>query len=311
MNDQMDIIIGGASGLIGTALIEHFTEQGRRVSKLVRRTPDPGTDEIYWQPETGEIDAAKLERCQAVIHLGGVNIAGRRWTASYKKQLRQSRLTSTKLLAETLAQLRHPPHTFITASATGYFGNRDDEILTEDSPPGDGFLPELCRQWEAATDPARQAGIRTVNLRLGIVLSGHGGALEKMIRIFKMGGGAILGSGRQYMSWITLTDVVRVVAFILANREITGPVNTITPHPVTNREFTRTLGRLLGKFIFFRAPAFAVRILMGEMGHTLLLGGHRVHPAKLQNAGFKFLYETLEPALRHELQQSPPHEIRS
>ena len=190
MSDKPHIIIGGASGLVGTALIKHFKDQGCRVTPMVRRASDPGADEIHWQPDTGEIDAAKLEQSDAVIHLGGVNIAGGRWTTDFKKKLLDSRVISTKLLAETLAKLRHPPRTFITASATGYFGNRGDEILTEDSPPGNGFLPDLCRQWESATDPARQAGIRVVNLRLGIVLSKHGGALDKMIRIFKMGGGA-------------------------------------------------------------------------------------------------------------------------
>jgi len=295
------VVVGGASGLIGTALTASLRNRGDRVLPLVRHAPRTGTGEIPWDPATAELQGPALEGTDAVIHLGGVNIASGRWSKKTKAAIRDSRLESTRLLSATLARLEKPPRTFICASATGYYGNRGAELLTEDSPPGDGFLPDLCRAWEAATEPARHAGIRVVNLRTGIVLSARGGALARMLPAFKAGGGGVLGSGRQYMSWITLDDAVRVIEFALKTESLAGPVNVVAPNPVTNREYTRTLGRVLKRPTFLPLPAFAIRVLFGEMGRVLLLEGQRVHPARLEQAGFSFHHVHLEDALRHEL----------
>ncbi len=298
---SLHVVIAGASGLIGSALTHALERQGHRLTRLVRREPRPNTDEVPWNPETGELNAEALEGADAAIHLGGVNIASGRWTAKLKAAIRDSRLESTRLLSETLARLKRPPRVFVCASATGYYGNRGDEILAEDSPPGEGLLATLCRDWEAATGPARQAGIRVVNLRTGVVLTPRGGALAKMLPAFKAGLGGVLGSGKQYVSWISLHDMVRIIEFALANESITGPINAVAPNPVTNRELTRTLGRVLRRPTWFRIPALVVRIAFGEMGRALLLEGHRLRPAQLERAGFEFDYPTLDGALRHEL----------
>lgn len=298
---SLHVVIAGASGLIGGALVPLLERRGCRLTRLVRREPRPGADEVYWNPKLGELRADKLEGADAAIHLGGVNIASGRWTAKLKAAIRDSRLESTRLLSETLARLARPPRVFLCASATGYYGGRAAEILTEGSPPGTGFLATLCRDWEAATAPAQQAGIRVVNLRTGVVLTAGGGALARMLPAFKWGFGGVLGSGRQYVSWISLHDVTRVIEFALANESITGPVNAVAPNPVTNRELTRTLGRVLRRPTLFRVPALAVRIGFGELGRALLLEGHRLRPARLEQAGFEFDHPTLEGVLRHEL----------
>jgi len=299
------IVISGASGLIGTALAASLRNRGDRVLPLVRHAPQAGTDDIPWDPATGELQGAALEEADAVVHLGGLNVASSRWTKKTKAAIRDSRLESTRLLSRTLARLEAPPPTFICASATGYYGDRGSELLTEDSPPGVGFLPELCRAWEAATEPARHAGIRVVNLRTGIVLSARGGALARMLPAFKAGIGGVLGNGRQYMSWIALEDAVRVIEFALNTDDLSGPVNVVSPNPVTNREFACTLGRVLKRPAFLPLPAFAVRLLLGEMGRTLLLEGQRAYPARLDQAGFSFRHIHLEDALRHELARPP------
>ena len=299
------VVIGGASGLIGSALVSSLRTHRHRVAPLVRHAPRAGTNEIPWDPAAGELDRTGLEGADADVHLGGVSVASGRWTKKTKAAIRDSRLLSTRLLSETLARLDEPPRAFICASATGYYGNRGAEVVTEDSPPGDGFLPELCRAWEAATEPARHAGIRVVNLRTGIVLSARGGALARMLPAFKKGIGGILGNGRQYMSWIALDDAVRVVEFALETESLAGPVNVVAPNPVTNREFTRTLGRVLKRPTFLPLPAFTVRLLFGEMGRTLLLEGQRAYPARLDQAGFSFRHIHLEDALRHELARPP------
>ncbi len=299
------VVVGGASGLIGTALTASLRDRGDRVLPLVRHAPRTGTDEIPWDPAAGELQGAALERTDAVVHLGGANIASGRWWKKTKAAIRDSRLESTRLLSETLARLEKPPRTFICASATGYYGNRGTDVLTEDSPPGDGFLPDLCRAWEAATEPARHAGIRVVNLRTGIVLSARGGALARMLPAFKAGVGGVLGNGRQYMSWIALDDAVRVIEFALKTESLAGPVNIVAPNPVTNREYTRTLGRVLKRPTFLPLPALAIRVLFGEMGRVLLLQGQRAYPARLDQAGFSFHHVHLEDALRHELARPP------
>ncbi|MFQ5807717.1 MAG: TIGR01777 family oxidoreductase, partial [Phycisphaerae bacterium] len=273
----------------------------QRVAALVRRPPQAGTDEICWNPAADEIDAPALEGVDAVVHLGGVNIAGGRWTAQRKAAIRDSRVASTRLLSQALAQLKKPPRTFLCASATGFYGDRGDDLLTEESPPGKGFLPDVCQAWEVAAAPARQAGLRVVNLRIGIVLSRNGGALKKMLPPFKMGLGGVVGSGRQYMSWITLDDLVRAIDFLLRAESVSGPVNAVTPNPVTNREFTRNLGRILRRPTIAPLPGFVVRALFGEMGQALLWEGNRVLPTRLEQARFSFLYPELESALRREL----------
>jgi uncharacterized protein (TIGR01777 family) len=295
------VVLSGASGLIGTVLAPALRARQCRVTRLVRRQPATGSDDLFWNPDAAELNADALEDVDAVIHLGGVNVAGGRWTRKLKAAIRDSRVKSTLLLSTTLARLKKPPHAFVCASANGYYGDRGDEILTEDSPPGAGFLATLCRDWEAATNPAADAGIRVVNLRTGVVLSPHGGALARMLPTFKVGLGGVLGRGDQYVSWISLHDAVRAIEFVLTDDQITGPVNVVAPNPVTNRELTRTLGRVLKRPTLLRVPAFAVRIAFGEMGRVLLLEGHRLQPLRLEQAGFEFNYSTLEAALRHEL----------
>jgi len=294
------VVVGGASGLIGSELIPFLSRGGHRVQQLVRRSPAAGT-EIPWYPERGEIDAARLQGADAIIHLGGASIAAGRWTAARKALLRDSRVVSTRLLSETLARLQPPPKAFLCASAIGYYGDRGDELLDETSPPGRGFLPEVCVEWEAATEPARRAGLRVVNLRSGVVLSPKGGVLGQVLTPFRSGLGGVVGSGRQYMSWIGLADVLGVIQFLLSRDDIAGPVNVVAPQPVTNREFTKTLGRVLRRPTLVPLPASAVELLMGQMGRELLLAGCRVQPRVLQQAGFEFCAPRLEDALRREL----------
>jgi len=297
---RLRVAVAGASGLIGAALCDFLETGGCTVLKLVRRPALSGS-EIAWDPETDSIDAAALASAAALVHLGGVNIAAGRWTARRKAAIRDSRVNSTRLLSRTLAQPGPRPRTFVCASAIGYYGDRGDEELTEESPPGAGFLPDLCQEWEAATEPARQAGVRVVNLRIGIVLTAGGGALRRMLPAFRRGLGGVVGSGRQYMSWIALHDLVRAIAFVLRNGSLHGAVNATAPHPVTNRQFTQTLGRVLGRPTCLPLPAPLVRLLLGEMGAALLLAGARVLPTRLLRAGFVFAHPHLEEALRAAL----------
>jgi hypothetical protein len=255
---------------------------------------------VYWDPAAGKIDAAALEGHDAVVHLAGENIS-QRWTAKQKSKILESRIRSTRLLVEALARLTNPPNVLVSASAIGYYGNRGDEILQEDSAAGIGFLPEVCREWEAATQPAAEAGIRVVNLRFGLILSPGGGALAKMFLPFKMGVGGVLGSGRQYWSWISIDDIIGVIHHALRNESLQGPVNAVSPNPVTNREFTKILGHVLKRPTLFPVPAFTLRLVFGEMADEMLLASARVQPAKLLNSGYDFRYPELEGALRHLL----------
>ena len=299
---SLRVLISGGSGLVGGALHPYLGDRGHPVQHLVRRTPRPQSGEIAWDPATGSIDAGALEGFDAVIHLSGQNIAAARWSAPVKQGLRESRVQSTALLSRTLAGLTRKPRVMVSASAIGFYGNRGDETLTEDAPPGAGFLPDLCRQWEAAAAPAGDAGIRVVYPRIGVVLAQRGGALKSLLTPFKLGLGGIVGSGRQYWSWISLDDLLAVIHRCLVDDNLAGPVNAVAPEPATNRQFTKTLGRVLHRPTLLPLPAFAVRLALGEMGRTLLLEGARVVPAKLQSAGFTFQYADLESALRHELQ---------
>lgn len=297
--EPMKIAISGASGLIGTALSSFLSTGGHEVYALVRSRPQDDT-EIEWNVREKRIDAAALEGLDAVIHLAGEPIAGR-WTDAKKQRIHQSRVDGTRLIAETLAGLKNGPDLLISASAIGYYGDRGSEVITEASEPGKGFLPEVCRAWEAAADPARDAGIRVIHPRIGVVLSPQGGALEQMLTPFKLGAGGVVGDGDQYMSWIALDDIVGAMLHLLQSEEISGPVNLTAPNPVTNREFTKTLGKVLNRPTFMGVPEFAIKLALGEMGENLLLNGARVVPDVLNQSGFSFLHSDLESALRAEL----------
>lgn len=295
------VIVTGASGLVGTPLCENLARSGWQIVKAVRRTPKTDGSEVFWDPDAGKIDAAGFEGATAVVHLAGENIADRRWTDAFKQKIRQSRTRGTLLISETLARLGAKPQTFVCASAIGYYGDRGEEVLTESSAPGGDFLAQVCTEWEAACQPARDAGIRTVNGRIGVVLSPKGGALAKMLTPFRLGVGGKLGSGRQYMSWIALDDLARALQFLVETPSVSGPVNLVSPEPATNADFTRTLGRVLRRPTIFPVPAFAAKIAFGEMADALLLASTRVTPAALQGAGFRFDLAGLEPALRRLL----------
>jgi uncharacterized protein len=297
----MIIAITGSSGLVGSALTGALEADGQLVRPVVRRAPRADQHEIRWDPAAGMIDAAELTGVDAIVHLAGENIAAHRWTAAFKDKIRDSRVHGTKLLCDTLAGLATKPSVLVSASAIGYYGNRGDEIVDESSPPGSGFLAKVCEDWEAATAPPRDANIRVINLRTGFVLAKSGGGLAKMLTPFRLGLGGVIGSGRQYMSWITLDDLVRVIQFALSAAALSGPVNATAPHPVTNREFTKTLGRVLGRPTVFPMPAFAARLAFGEMADDMLLGGARVESRALSAARFEFTHRKLEPALRHLL----------
>lgn len=295
----MKIAVTGASGLVGSALVPFFTTGGHEVVRLGRSRPQSAGSEIQWNPQAGTLDAATLEGVDAVVHLAGENIAAGRWTEAQKSRIRDSRVNGTRLVSETLAKLSQPPTVLVCASAIGYYGDRGQELLREDSPAGHGFLADVCKVWEAATEPAAQKGIRTVLLRLGIVLSPAGGALSKMLWPFKMGVGGVVGSGDQYWSWIGLDDVVGAIHHALVTDRLHGPVNVVAPQPATNREFTKTLGKVLGRPTIFPMPAVAARLALGEMADALLLASARVEPAQLLASGYVFRHPDLESALRH------------
>lgn len=299
----MKILVTGATGLIGRELTALFTTAGHEVFRLTRSKPSEAND-ITWDPAQGMLPKAPLEGLDAVVHLAGENIAEARWTDAVKERLRRSRVQTTKLLCDTLAQLNSPPKTLICASAIGYYGDRGAEVLTEASPAGAGFLADLCRDWEAAAESARQKGLRVVNTRIGVVLSVKGGALAKMLTPFKLGLGGIVGSGRQYWSWVALDDVVGAINHSLLHAEIAGPVNAVSPNPVTNYEFTKTLGGVLHRPTVMPLPAFAARLALGEMADELLLGSNRILPKRLQETGYQFRCPTLDVALRHLLGKS-------
>jgi uncharacterized protein len=293
-------LISGASGLIGTALVPSLKRVGFDVVRLVRGSA-VRSDEIRWD-STRPLLPDALSGFDAVIHLAGESVAGR-WSEAKKAAIRESRVQGTRNLAQGLAQTGHRPRLLITASAIGYYGDRGDEVLTEASSSGQGFLAEVCREWEAAALPAKNAGIRTAHMRTGVVLSSKGGALQKMLPPFRMGVGGRLGSGRQWMSWIHVQDLVATVLHILKDDSLEGPVNMVAPQPATNAEFTRTLGSVLSRPTVFPMPAFAVRGIFGQMGREVLLASQRVEPTRLTASGFIFQYPTLQPALESLLKR--------
>lgn len=300
----MRIAVTGSSGLIGSALLARFERDGHAVTRVVRATGvrDPRHRTVVWIPASGMIDRGGLEAHDAVVHLAGEDIAAGRWTPLRKQAIRESRIHGTRLLCETLAGLTHKPRVLITASGIGYYGNHQPgDRVDETSPRGNGFLADLVRDWEQASTPATAAGIRVVHTRFGIVLSPRGGALAKMLPPFKMGLGGKVGSGQQVMSWVALDDVPSVMLHIMERDALSGPVNVVSPHAVTNAEFTRALGQVLGRATILPLPAFAARMLFGEMADALLLGGARVLPKRLEDSGYHFAYPHLEQALKHLL----------
>jgi len=294
------VAITGASGLVGSALVPFLTTGGHEVLRLVRRAPTE-QGEVGWDPDAGVLDGAALEGVDAVVNLSGANIAEGRWTDERKALLRSSRIGPTQLLAEALAGLKKKPRVLVSASAVGRYGDRGDEWITEDDPPADDFLGRLSVEWEEATAAAERAGIRVVHLRSGIVLSPVGGALGRMLLPFKAGLGGVLGPGKQFMSWISIDDLLGVVHHALDHEELTGPVNAVSPEPVTNAVFTRTLGRVLVRPTVAPAPAFALRLAFGEMADAALLSSTRARPARLVASGYRFRFPDLEGALRHVL----------
>jgi uncharacterized protein (TIGR01777 family) len=294
------IAVTGATGLIGRALVPFLRAGGHEVHRLVReKSAAKGTD-LFWNPATAQVDAAGLEGVDVVVHLAGENV-GRRWTAARREAIVRSRVDGTALLARTLAGLRRPPRVFVSASAVGYYGDTGDRWVDDRSGPGKGFLAETCVAWERAADPARQAGIRVVHPRLGVVLTPAGGALARLLPLYRWGAGGPVGDGRQFFPWVAIDDVLRALHFAIGDAGLDGPFDVVAPGIVTSAEFARVLGRVLHRPAFLPAPAFALRAAFGEMAEQVLLAGQRVRPRKLDERGFEFAYPELEGALRHLL----------
>ena len=293
----MRVVMSGSSGLIGTALVASLRSQGHTVVRLVRRSAG-APDEISWDPAAGTLDAASLDGVDAVVNLSGAGIGDRRWSDAYKRELLDSRLHTTDLLARTIAATERPPSVFLSGSAIGWYGPRGDEELTESSTAGSGFLADICEKWEEATGPAEAAGVRTAHLRTGIVLSPSGGALKKQLPLFKLGLGGRFGRGTQWQSWISIDDEVAAIEHLLT-ADVAGPVNLTAPSPVTNREFTKVLASVLKRPAFVPIPSFGPKLVLGgELADALLFTGQRVLPERLQASGYQFRHPTLEVALR-------------
>jgi uncharacterized protein len=292
----MRILISGSHGLVGKALISELNKDKHEIVSLVRHA-SAGASEIEWHPNQGSIDSERVSGFDVVVHLAGESIASGRWTDEKKRKIRESRVMGTTLLSQSLARSTKPPAVFISASAIGYYGNRGDELLDEKSAPGNDFLAEVCVAWEKATGEAEARGVRTVHTRFGIILDQEGGALAKMLTPFRMGVGGRIGDGKQWMSWIALADVIEGLKFVIEHNSVTGPVNFVAPNPVTNSEFTKSLGDALSRPTLFPMPSFAARLAFGEMADALLLSSAKVGPKRLQESGYSFEFENLQPTL--------------
>jgi uncharacterized protein (TIGR01777 family) len=297
----MRILISGSTGFIGTAVVSALHHGGDEVIRLVRTNYSGGDPHVTWDIDKGTIDQASLEGMDGVIHLAGENIGEGRWTSAKKTRIRDSRVKGTSLLCNSLSRCERKPRVVLSASATGIYGNRGDELLDETSAHGTGFLADVCKEWENATQPLRDAGVRVVQLRTAVVLSGSGGALAKMLTPFKMGAGGVVGPGTQYMSWIDIDDMVRALLFLMDNESVDGAYNLAAPNPVTNKDMTKKLARAVHRPAVFPMPAVALRALLGEMADALLLSSARVYPKRLLEAGFEFEYPELEQCLRHHI----------
>ncbi len=299
----MKILISGASGLVGKALARKLQEDGHTFARLVRPGGKSSPEDIFWDPMAATVDAPAMEGFDAVIHLSGASIAEARWNPERKAVLRSSRIDSTRVLVDTLSGLKQKPRVFLCASATGYYGNRGDELLTESSEGGTDFLALLARDWEAEARRAELADIRTVRLRFGVILSADGGALPRMLAPFKYGVGGRLGSGNQWMSWIALEDVMEIMFSAITSSQFSGPVNVVAPNPVRNSEFTRIAAAALHRPAIFSAPAFALRIALGQMADPLLLSSQRAIPERLLAIGYKFRFANLDSSLKNALER--------
>jgi uncharacterized protein (TIGR01777 family) len=299
----MDVVISGASGLIGTALSRELQRSGHHVLKL-KRGGATASDDIGWDPQAGLIDAPAFEGVDAVVHLAGEGIGDKRWTDEQKDRILQSRVKGTSVLSGAIASREHKPRVFVAGSAIGYYGSRGDEVLTEDSTPGEDFLAGVVQRWEAETRPAVDAGIRTVNIRSGIVLAEHGGVLKRLLLPFKLGAGGRVGSGKQWMSWITLADEVGAIMHAIESESLRGPVNLVAPTPVVNSEFTSTLGKVLHRPTVLPTPLLPLKLAYGsELVELLLLASQRVTPTRLEQSGYTFRHPTLEAGLRAVLRR--------
>jgi uncharacterized protein (TIGR01777 family) len=304
------ILISGSSGLVGSAVVDNLGHQGHDLIRLVRpdaaaRQPAAVSElpQVVWNPQSGLLDS-RAEGADAIIHLAGASIAGHRWTEAWKRELRDSRVAATNRLVASLQRLHHPPQIFIAASAIGFYGSRGDEELTESSPAGTGFLAQITVDWETESARAAQSGARVVILRFGVILAKQGGALPQMALPFRLGVGGRIGSGRQWISWVTLDDVVGIIRFALETNLVSGPANAVSPNPVQNAAFSSTLARVLHRPAIFPAPPFALRLALGEMADSLLLASQRIYPSKLEHLGYRFHYPDLQPALTAVLRPS-------
>lgn len=300
----MKILIAGSSGFIGSELLSCLRGRGHEVVRIVRSESQMTSDAILWDPQHHELTPKDFEGFDVLINLAGENVSEGRWTEEKKRKIKDSRLLGTRILCEMVTRLQSPPRLLISASAIGYYGSRGDQFLTEKSPPGKGFLAEVCKKWEAVTEPATIRGIQVVQLRIGVVLSPKGGALKKMLMPFKLGLGGVIGSGNQWVSWISMDDLMGVFLHIIGHSEIHGPVNAVAPNPVTNRKLTEEIGAILRRPTIFPVPEFLVRMMFGEMGEELLLSSTRVVPEVLNNTGYTFLYPELKDALAYMIEKS-------
>lgn len=303
-NQIQTVAISGATGLVGTQLHSLLTAEGKTISAISRREGGTYQDSIMWDPESGLANPARLESIDAVVHLAGESIAGGRWNDTMKRKIRNSRVIGTRSLVKSIAAVEKRPKVLVCASAIGFYGDRGAQEMSEASEAGTGFLPDVCKEWEAEANAAKDLGLRVVNVRIGVVMSPKGGALAKMLLPFKLGAGGIVGSGKQYWSWVGLHDLTRIIAHCINDDSMEGPVNAVSPEPLTNKEFTKVVGSVLHRPTIFPLPAFMAKIVLGEMAEALLLASTRVIPGKLQKSGFKFDHSDLQSCLKHELELS-------